>query len=29
MTIELARLLSQKGLMLAPAAGADEFEDFP
>ena len=29
MTIELARLLAQKGLMLAPAAGADEFERFP
>jgi hypothetical protein len=29
MTIELARLLAQKGLMLAPAAGADEFEGFP
>src|SRR6202040_1151599 len=26
MTIELARLLAQKGFMLAPAAGADEFE---
>jgi hypothetical protein len=28
MTIELARLPAQKGLMLAPAAGADEFEGF-
>jgi hypothetical protein len=26
MTIELARLLAQKGLMLAPVAGAYEFE---
>jgi hypothetical protein len=29
MTIELARLLAQKNLMLAPAGGADEFEGFP
>jgi hypothetical protein len=29
MTIELARLLAQKGLMLAPAGGGDEFEGFP
>ena len=29
MIIELARLLAQKGLMLAPAAGSDEFEGFP
>ena len=29
MTIELARLLAQIGLMLAPVADADEFEDFP
>ena len=28
MTIELARLLAQKGLMLVPAVGADEFEGF-
>jgi hypothetical protein len=26
--IELARLLAQKGLMLAPATGGDEFEGF-
>jgi hypothetical protein len=29
MPIELARLLAQKGLMLVPAASADEFEGFP
>jgi len=29
MTIELARLLAQKGLMLAPAVDADEFEGVP
>jgi hypothetical protein len=29
MTIEFARLLAQKGLMLATTAGADEFECFP
>ena len=28
MTIELARLPAQKGLMLVPAVGADEFEGF-
>src|SRR3984893_3138520 len=28
MIIELARLLAQKGLMLVPAVGADEFEGF-
>ena len=29
MTIELAGLLAQKGLMLVSAAGADEFKRFP